>query len=55
VWKDLSSDVEAWYFHSTWPWLIVMTIASAVYFFEVGRLKAQGVDVDAMYATLPPE
>lgn len=55
IWKDLNADVSAWYFHSTWPWLIVMAVASAVYFREMGRLKRSGVDVEAMYATLPPE
>jgi len=55
IWKDLSADVSAWYFHSTWVWLIVMTLASVVYLREMGRLKASGVDVQAMYAELPPE
>ena len=55
IWKDLSADVSAWYFHSTWTWLIVMALASVVYFREIRRLRAAGVDVEAMYATLPPE
>jgi len=55
IWKDLSADVSAWYFHSTWTWLIVMAIASAIYFREMARLRRSGVDVDAMYAQLPPE
>ena len=31
VWKDLSSDVQAWYFRSTWVWLLVMALGSAWY------------------------
>ncbi len=55
IWKDLSAEVDAWYFHSTWTWLIVMAIGSGIYFYEMGRLRKSGVDVEAMYATLPPE
>lgn len=55
VWKDLSATVDAWYFHSTPIWLLVMAGATLVYVFKVRGLRARGVDVDAVFAELPPE
>ncbi|MFV1987825.1 MAG: APC family permease [Gemmatimonadota bacterium] len=55
VWKDLTADVGAWYFHSTWLWLIVMVLGSLVYVRERRALEARGVDTAALFATLPPE
>ncbi len=53
--KDLSADLGAWYFHSTWIWLGVMGLATLIYLYEVGKLKQSGVDLDARFRTLPPE
>ena len=53
--KDLKADAEAWYFHSTPVWLIVMAIASAIYFRELRQLAKSGVDVEAVFRKLPPE
>ena len=53
--KDLASQVEAWYFHSTPIWLIVMAVASLIYFRELGKLKKSGVDVKQLFSKLPPE
>ena len=55
IYKDLNADVAAWYFHSTPVWLIVMTIATGIYFRELGKLRTNGVDVDAIFSRLPPE
>ena len=55
VWKDLSAETAAWYFHSTPVWLIVMSIATVIYFRELGRLKRSGADLDAIFSRLPPE
>lgn len=55
IWKDLSSDVEAWYYHSTTIWLIVMTIASVIFFKEFSVLKKRGIDTDQVFNNLPPE
>jgi APA family basic amino acid/polyamine antiporter len=55
VWKDLSNSLRAWYFHSTPIYLIVMAVASAVYFREVRRLRRQGIDVKAIFSQLPLE
>jgi amino acid transporter len=53
--KDLNASAEAWYFHSTPVWLIVMAIASGIYFRELKKLKRNGEDVEAKFMTLPPE
>ncbi|MGB1779216.1 MAG: APC family permease, partial [Longimicrobiales bacterium] len=55
LWKDLTAEMSAWYFHSTPLWIAVMAGASVVYFREVAKLKADGVDVKAIFAELPPE
>jgi amino acid transporter len=55
VWKDLTADVGAWYFHSTPLWIGVMTLASIIYFREVTKLKRDGVDTEALFLALPPE
>ena len=53
--KDLSTETAAWYFHSTWVWLLVMGIASLIFLREMARLRRRGVDTDRLFKTLPPE
>lgn len=53
--KDLSSDVDAWYFHSTWIWLIVMTLGSLLYFIQLRSMKKQEVDTTLLFKKLPKE
>jgi amino acid transporter len=55
VWKDFSAPVSAWYFHSTLVWLLVMAVATAIYLRELRNLRRSGVEVDAIFSTLPPE
>jgi amino acid transporter len=55
VYKDLSSDVSAWYFHSTWVWLIVMGLGSSVFFLRSAALKQAGVDIADRFDQLPEE
>ena len=55
TWKDLSGPAAAWYFRSTQVWLLVMGIGSLIFFREVSALRRRGVNVDAIFATLPPE
>lgn len=53
--KDLRADVGAWYFHSTWLWVVVLAVASGIYLREASALRRRGVDTDALFSTLPPE
>ncbi len=55
VWKDLTADVGAWYFHSTPLWIGVMTLATVIYLRELGQLRRSGVDTEALFGELPPE
>ena len=55
TWKDLSAEASAWYFHSTPVWLIVMAIASFIYFSKLSVLKKQGTDTQKLFSELPPE
>jgi amino acid transporter len=55
VWKDLTAQVDGWYFHSTPMWIGVMALATGIYVRERRKLRGRGVDVDAVFAHLPPE
>jgi APA family basic amino acid/polyamine antiporter len=55
TWKDLSAPVAAWYFRSTPVWLLVMGVATLLYRREVSAMRRRGVNVEAIFATLPPE
>ena len=55
TWKDLSAPVSAWYFRSTPVWFLVMALSTIIYIWEVAAMKRRGVDVDAIFASLPPE
>lgn len=53
--KDLSSETTAWYFHSTPVWIIVMSIASLIYWRELNNLKRSGINTHELFRQLPPE
>lgn len=53
--NDLSKPDVAWYFRSTPVWLLVMLVASLVFWREVALLRRRGVDLDQLFSTLPPE
>jgi amino acid transporter len=53
VLHDLSAELDAWYFHSTWVWLGVLTVASLIYAGERRKLVAAGVDLEQRFGALP--
>jgi APA family basic amino acid/polyamine antiporter len=55
TWKDLSAPKEAWYFHSTLVWLLVMAVGSFIFFLKVRAIKMSGVDVKHLFRKLPEE
>ncbi|MEZ4900358.1 MAG: hypothetical protein R2822_00565 [Spirosomataceae bacterium] len=55
VWKDMTSAVSNWYFHTTYVWLIVMTIASLIYFWQLRKLTKKGKDWKEIFKKLPTE
>lgn len=52
--KDFRAKVDAWYFHPTLVWLLVMALASFIFFWKVGHLKREGIQVDQAFKQLPP-
>ena len=53
TWKDLNTEAAAWYFHSTPIWLIVMLIASMIFYFKFTQMKKKGIDVKSLFSKLP--
>jgi basic amino acid/polyamine antiporter, APA family len=54
TWKDMTAPAAAWYFRSTPVWLLVLGIASLIYFRGVSALRRRGVNVEQIFAELPP-
>ncbi len=52
--KDLSADVPAWYFHSTWLWALVMAAATLIFLAKWSRLRRQPGALDR-FRQLPPQ
>lgn len=53
TYKDLTSSVDTWYFHSTWIWLIVMGLAALLFFIRWTKLKKANPDLLEKFSKLP--
>ncbi len=53
--KDMTSEVAAWYFHSTPIWLLIMGAASLAFAWKWRQLRREGVALDTRFSTLPEE
>jgi amino acid transporter len=53
TYKDLNASVDAWYFHSTWIWLLVMGMASLLFFFRWKKLKEVDPSLLEKFSKLP--
>ena len=53
--KDLQAEVDAWYFHSTWVWLLVLGLASLIFGWKMRQLKQSGTSASEAFKQLPPE
>jgi amino acid transporter len=53
TYKDLSSTVSAWYFHSTYVWLIVMLLASLFFAYRWQLLKKNKENLTEKFKALP--
>jgi APA family basic amino acid/polyamine antiporter len=53
TYKDLNASVDAWYFHSTWIWLIVMGLAAGLFFIRWTKLKKTNPDLLDKFSKLP--
>jgi len=54
TWRDLNAPVAGWYLRSTPLWFLMITAGSILYLREARKLRRQGVDLAARFATLPP-
>ncbi|TVZ60113.1 amino acid/polyamine/organocation transporter (APC superfamily) [Flavobacteriaceae bacterium MAR_2010_105] len=55
TYKDLTSKADAWYFHSTLIWILVMIIASLIFIYKWKRLGSKESNLDKKFKTLPKE
>lgn len=55
LYKDLTSETEVWYFHSTYVWLIVMGLASIVFFYQWKQLQKKDTSFYQHFKKLPTE
>ncbi|MFC4723560.1 APC family permease [Geojedonia litorea] len=55
TYKDLTSNVEAWYFHSTLIWILVMIIASIIFVYKWKHLRLNESNLKLKFKTLPKE
>ena len=55
IYKDLTNEVNAWYFHSTYVWLIVMGMASVVFIIQWNQLKSKEEQIQKKFKKLPSE
>ena len=53
--KDLQAEVDAWYFHSTPIWLIVMALGSIIFLIKMKQLRKSGLDTRNIFNNLPQE
>ncbi|HVS64959.1 MAG TPA: APC family permease [Thermoanaerobaculia bacterium] len=53
--KDLASEQAAWYYHPTALWVLVMTIAAAIFAVEWRKLRRSGFDTVGYFRQLPPD
>jgi hypothetical protein len=55
LYKDLTAQTEAWYFHSTPIWLIVMAMASLVFGYKWRKLTQRKTNLSKQFLELPEE
>jgi amino acid transporter len=53
--KDLATELTAWYYHSTWVFLLALGAVSLLFLFRWKGLRRAGVDLEKLYSTLPAE
>jgi APA family basic amino acid/polyamine antiporter len=55
LYKDLTAETDAWYFHSTAIWMIVMVLASWVFFYKWRKLTKSNINLSEKFLKLPEE
>ena len=52
LWKDVTADEAAWYFHATPLWLAVMATGTVIYAHQTRRMRRVGIDLEQRFSTL---
>lgn len=55
IMKDLRAPMQAWYFHSTYTYVIVTVLAAMIFLFKWRQNQNRGVDMNEVFSVLPPE
>ena len=55
TYKDFTSNVKEWYFHSTPIWLIVMGMGSLLFLIKWKQIKRKGINPITIFNVLPEE
>ncbi len=55
TYKDITSEVAAWYFHSTPIWLLVMLIASIIFIYKWKWLSVNETNLSNKFKSLPKD
>jgi len=55
TYKDLTSSVENWYFHSTAVWSLVMAFGSIIFLFNWYKIGKRGKNQYERFKILPEE
>ena len=55
TYKDMTAQVTHWFFHSTLIWLIVMTLASCLFFIKWSKFRQNGLKGHEKFKVLPEE
>jgi hypothetical protein len=53
VYKDIQQEVSAWYFHSTYVWLLVMVLASMLFLRQWYKIKKVSGVIPEYFKKLP--
>lgn len=53
TWRDFQTEVDAWYFRPTLIWLLVLALASLIFFWKTRQLKQAGIDTKTAFKDLP--
>lgn len=55
IFKDLAAPVSHWALRSSFVWVIVMAVASLIFWIQVRKLRRQGFDLEAHFKAMPAE
>ena len=55
IYKDFSAELDAWYYHATPVWLLVLAMASLIYVSKIREMKLSGEHIKKKFRNLPDQ